>query len=150
MTAATKAPTSEPVRYYGVALGQRYTVPPELWWDDERKPCTVCKGPTNWRRPRKRGAATHPECEGSVFDQASEDLYADVLFSLADAFEVVGMDDIADAPLKPKERVTRPLGNPDAGCSICGRGYAALWIVARLWACPQHSLIPIRYRRSRT
>jgi len=150
VSTATKARTSEPVRYYGVVLGQRYFVSPELRWDDGRKPCTVCKVPTNWRRPRKGGAATHPECESKPADQASDDLYADILFSLAEAFEGVEMEDITDAPPKPKERITRPLGNPNAGCSICGRGYAALWIVARLWACPQHSLIPIKYRRSRS
>lgn len=145
--AKAKVVTAHPQRYYGAVLGHQYTVLPELWWDDERKPCVVCKEPSNWRRPRKRGAATHPECEGSVFDTVSDEQYADIVFRLASELGVCEMTDITDAPAQPERPASRPLGDPNAGCSICGRGFSALWIVARLWACPLHSLIPIKYRR---
>jgi hypothetical protein len=135
-----------PQRYHGAVLGHRYPATQELWWDDEVKPCTVCKGPTRWRRPRKRGAATHPLCEGTVFDSITDELYADLLFMLHSAFDVT---ETIEGELPKREARPRRLGNPQAGCALpgCGRPYAALWIVGGLWACPQHSLIPIRYRR---
>jgi hypothetical protein len=139
-----KAGTATPQRYSGATFGHRYTAPMELWWDDECKPCVVCKEPTHWRRPHKRGAATHHDCEGSVFDTVSDELYADVVYLLARELDVTEMTDVVRAPATPRS-TDRPLGDPNAGCSICGRGFSALWIVARLWLCPLHSLMPIRY-----
>lgn len=147
MATKVKAATSTPVRYHETVLGQCFSELPGLWWEDERKPCVVCKEPTNWRRPRKRGAATHPECEGSVFDTVSELTYAEILFDVASTLGVTEMAELSDEPPTEKPRNNRPLGDPAAGCSICGRGFSALWIVARLWACPLHSLIPIKYPR---
>jgi hypothetical protein len=146
-TTRGKTRTDEPVpqKFCGVVLGHRHSVQPELWWDDERRPCVVCREPTHWRRPRRRGAPTHPECEGTVFDTASEELHVEVLYSIMDAFDVAEVREIDrdETPPRPVDR--RRVGTPDAGCSFCGRGFSALWIRAGLWTCPLHNLIPIRY-----
>lgn len=149
-----------PITYKGTTLGYHFTSFPDgegvtcprqearLWWDDDAlKPCVLCKEPTRWRRPHKRGAATHPACEGSVFDTVGDDLFADVVFNLSAALGVTEMRDVTETPRADKPVSTRPLGDPNAGCSVCGRAFSALWIAAGLWVCPAHSLIPIRYRR---
>lgn len=124
--------------------GRRWHRLPELWWTDQVRPCTRCRTPTQWSRPRARGAATHPMCEATAFDSVTEQLYLDVLFTVASLLgaTVIVEAQTDDVPVSP-----RRLGDPHAGCELCGRGYAALWIAARTWRCPMHPPVDEHYRR---
>lgn len=122
----------------------------ELWWDEAvAKNCTVCKGETHWRRPRARGAATHPLCEGNAhFDLATDELYAEALGNLMTGLPVDAVWAVADTPRATERKPeARRLGNPRAGCSRCGRSHAALWVVARTWRCGEHPPAKEEYRR---
>lgn len=128
------------VEHGQLILGEHYQEPPKaLWWaeDGQAKPCTVCKVPTPWRRPRARGAATHPHCEGSVLDTVTEDVLQDIVFTVAEA---MGVTEVSQGHYtKPAVALDkRRLGNPHAGCEVCGRGYAGLWLVALVWRCADH------------
>lgn len=116
----------------GGFTGKRWHVLPELWWDETERPCSVCKGSTHWYRPRKGGAATHPGCEGSLFDGVTEAVHVEVIYTLA---TVLGASTVTEPQVTRAEPSVRRLGNPQAGCELCGRGYAALWIAARTWRC---------------
>lgn len=60
--------------------GRRWHVLPELWWDEEAKPCKGgCDLDSHWRRPLKGGLPTHPLCESSVFDSVTDELYLECL-----------------------------------------------------------------------
>lgn len=130
-----------------------HTAMAPLHWDDGQttrpRICTTCRTESPWRRS-PRGWATHPACEGSLyFDSASADVMSEALFNVHEILGVTGVSKGQYEP--PPQPDRRTLGTPTAGCALpgCGRPFAALWIVAGLWACPAHSLIPISYRRNR-
>lgn len=132
----------------GGFTGKRWHVQPELWWDEGVRPCshTGCKGPSHWRRPLKGGAATHPCCETSLFDTVTEAVHIEVIYTLA---SVLGAVTITEEQVAEPEPSPRRLGNPQAGCELCGRGYAALWIAARTWRCRLCPPSNDTYRRRR-
>jgi hypothetical protein len=142
-------PKYTPTLARGAFVGRRWHAFNELWPDDAPEPrlCVVCKTPTVWKRPRKRGAATHPMCEGTIFDTATDELYMKALFIVAATLGAAVID-ATEAEAKPEpERRTRPFGRDGAGCELCGRNYAALWVGARTWRCPKHPPADDTYRR---
>jgi hypothetical protein len=132
----------------GAFAGKRWHVFVELWPDDAPEPrlCTVCMTPTPWKRPRKRGAATHPMCETSIFDTTTEQLHMTALFTVA---AKLGAAMVGEEQAKPSRPARVRLGNPDAGCELCGRSHAGLWLGARTWRCPEHPPADEHYRRRR-
>jgi hypothetical protein len=129
------------------AWAYRYRELRELRWEDEPRTCTSCKWRSHWNMPQKRGRATHPgPCADPGWHWASEEAEAEAVWAIAGVFpDATGSEPGPPPPPPPKHKLR--LGNPDAGCAICGRAFAALWIVGGLWACPAHSLIPINYRK---
>lgn len=125
-------------------LGERHTeFPPQLVPLETARPCVICKQPAMWRRPTSvKGAATHPECETGFFDEVSPDLLADAEWSLV---EHLGVTESVGGWYQPPAtaRADRRLGNPGAGCEVCGRGYAALWLVSKTWRCAAHDVLRV-------
>lgn len=133
--------------YTGGFAGKRWHRLDELWLaegEQANRPCTVCGTATVWKRPRKLGAATHPLCEGTIFDTVTHELYLDVLFALAAQLGATVHTEDESVEIVP---TNRRLGNPQAGCELCGRSHAALWIGARTWRCPAHPPADETYRR---
>jgi hypothetical protein len=133
---------------------KRWHVQPTMVWPDESEPrraCTVCRTPTVWKRPRKLGAAVHPSCEAvakgnaySPFDAVTDELHMSILFSIVTQ---LGAAVITEEQTETAAPVRKRLGNPDAGCELCGRGHAGLWVGARTWRCPEHPPADETYRR---
>lgn len=68
----------------------------------------------------------------------------DALYDLAAVFPE--MEQVSEPEPQPPRLA---LGNPQAGCEVCGRPYAALWLYARTWRCPAHPPEQSYYRRGR-
>lgn len=116
-----------------------YTEREELFWDTgattRSRDCTVCRSESHWRYAGPKGWARHPQCGMTTFTVASRETYLDALYDVAAVFP--GMEQVVTKPITDA-RVELVLGNPQAGCEVCGRPYAALWLAARTWRCPLH------------
>jgi len=65
------------------------------------------------------------------------ELHTDIVFTLADTIGIAEIHDGYGEPYVPPEG-SRTLGNPHAGCEICGKPFAGVWVVAKTWRCPAH------------
>jgi hypothetical protein len=75
-------------------------------------------------------------------------LLVDITFNVAEVLGIAGISE-GFAEQQPIKDEDRRLGNPDAGCEICGAPYAGPWIAARTWRCAAHPPGPEHYRRNR-
>ena len=142
-------PEPRPILWAGAFVGKYHEHMTELFYDDgsasqtERSAnCTVCRTRSVWRHSPK-GWAIHPGCDHNYMDAVAPELVVEALFNLAAAFPAMHPLPARSGPPEPPVKV---LGNPAAGCEVCGRPYAAPWIVARTWRCGAHrlSLVPAK------
>lgn len=128
------------VIWAGAFVGAYHERMTALHWDDGQttrsRNCTVCRTESPWRHSPK-GWAIHPNCGENTMDLTAPEVVVEAVFNLAASFPRLTQ---LSAPSRPAQAPARVLGNPAAGCDICGAPYAAPWLVARVWRCGAHRL----------